>query len=111
TIQQNYKVTQDAVSEQQINAAQEILSSVTTMAAVGVDAKQLNDLLLKLYTIIPRKMDNVKSYLLADIKTAKDLDQALTFLNNEQSTLDTMAGQVALVNKQKELDNKDKEDK
>ena len=107
TIQQNYKVTQDAVSEQQINAAQEILSSVTTMAAVGVDAKQLNDLLLKLYTIIPRKMDNVKSYLLSDIKTAQDLDIALSFLNNEQSTLDTMAGQVALINKQKELDKKD----
>jgi poly [ADP-ribose] polymerase len=109
TIQQNYKVSQDAVSEQQVNAAQEILSSVMTMAKVGVDVKQLNDLLLRLYTVIPRKMDNVKSYLLSDIKTSKDLDDALSFLNQEQSTLDTMAGQVELINKQKELANKDKE--
>ena len=109
TIQQNYKVTQDAVSEAQVNAAQEILSAITTMAAVGVKKKDLDDLLLKLYTIIPRRMDNVKNYLLDDIKDAEDLNKALTFLNKEQSTLDTMSGQVELIKKQRELAKAEKE--
>ena len=106
TIKENYKVTQEAVSEQQVNAAQEVLTLVTQTAAIGVDKKTLNDLLLKLYTIIPRKMSDVKYYLLDDIKTPADLDKALAFLNKEQATLDTMAGQVELIKKQKELDKK-----
>jgi len=103
TIQQNYKVNQDSVSEAQVNGAQEILSLVTQMTTIGVDKVELNSLLLKLYTIIPRRMDNVKYYLLEEIKTSDDLDKALAFLNKEQSTLDTMAGQVELIKKQKEL--------
>ncbi len=106
TIKENYKVTQDAVSEQQVNAAQEVLTLVTQTVAIGVKKKVLDDLLLKLYTIIPRQMRDVKSYLLYDITNATELDKALTFLNKEQATLDTMAGQVELIKKQRELDKK-----
>lgn len=101
TIQQNYKVTQDAVSEAQVVAAQALLSTITTTITVGVDKASINEMLLQLYTIIPRNMKNVKDYLLGDIADAEDVNRALTFLNNEQATLDTMAGQVELLKKQK----------
>lgn len=101
TIQQNYKVTQDAVSEAQVVAAQALLSTITTTISVGVNKASINEMLLQLYTIIPRNMRNVKDYLLGDIVDAEDVNKALTFLNNEQATLDTMAGQVELLKKQK----------
>lgn len=109
TIQQNYKVTQDAVSEAQVTEAQKILSEITTFAKIGAKKADLDKFLLKLYTIIPRKMDNVKNYLIDDIEDAEDLNDALTFLNKEQSTLDTMSGQVELVKKQRELAKAQKE--
>lgn len=101
TIQQNYKVTQDAVSEAQVVAAQALLTTITTTIAVGIDKAKINEMLLQLYTIIPRNMRNVKDYLLGDIADAEDVNKALMFLNKEQSTLDTMAGQVELLKKQK----------
>lgn len=103
TIKQNYKVSQDAVSEAQVNRAQELLTKITRLVAVGIDKKSLDEILMELYTVIPRNMKSVKDYLLFDIKTAEDVNKALTFLNNEQATLDTMAGQVELIKKQKQL--------
>lgn len=102
SIQKNYKVTQDAVSEQQVAAAQEILNSIGALVKIGVDIKQINNLLIKLYTVIPRKMDNVKNYLMAEIKDKDTLKSAQHLLDNEQSTLDTMSGQVQLIKQQKE---------
>lgn len=101
TIQQNYKVTQDAVSEAQVVRAQELLTRITKLVAVGINKTSLDEILMELYTVIPRNMKNVKDYLLFDIKTPDDINKALTFLNNEQATLDTMAGQVELLKKQK----------
>ncbi len=105
SIQRNYKVTQEAVSEQQVNAAQEVLDSIGALIKIGVNVKDVNDMLLKLYTIIPRKMDNVKNHLIVEIKDDKSLEDAQRLLNNEQSALDTMAGQVQLI-KQRETANK-----
>lgn len=102
SIQKNYKVTQDAVSEQQVNAAQDILNNISALIKIGVDIKQVNDLLIKLYTVIPRKMDNVKNYLMAEIKNKSSLEDAQRLLDNEQSTLDTMSGQVQLIKQQRE---------
>lgn len=102
SIQKNYKVTQDAVSEQQVSAAQEILNNISALIKIGVDVKQVNDLLIKLYTVIPRKMDNVKNHLMEAIKDKDSLQKAQRLLDNEQSTLDTMSGQVQLIKQQKE---------
>lgn len=102
SIQRNYKVTQEAVSEQQVTAAQEVLDSIGGLIKIGVDIKSVNDMLLKLYTIIPRKMDNVKYHLMSEIKDENSLEQAQRLLNNEQSALDTMAGQVQLIKQQRE---------
>lgn len=102
SIQKNYKVTQDAVSEQQVEAAQEILSKVTAMLKVGVDLKSVNDELLRLYTVIPRKMDNVKNHLIQGLSNDDELEKAQRLLGEEQSALDTMAGQVKLIKQQKQ---------
>lgn len=102
SIQKNYKVTQEAVSEQQVSAAQEVLDQISGLIKIGVDVKHVNDMLLKLYTIIPRKMDNVKNHLFNDIKDANTLTQAQRLLDNEQSALDTMAGQVQLIKQQRD---------
>lgn len=102
SIAKNYKVTQDAVSEQQVNAAQEIIDKIGAILILDVDKKLVNDMLLKLYTIIPRKMDNVRDYLLNEINDANALEKAQKFIGQEQSTLDTMAGQVELIKQQKE---------
>jgi poly [ADP-ribose] polymerase len=88
--------------EQQVIAAQEVLDSIGGLIKIGVDIKHVNDMLLKLYTIIPRKMDNVKYHLMSEIKDDNTLEQAQRLLNNEQSALDTMGGQVQLIKQQRE---------
>lgn len=102
SIQRNYKVTQEAVSEQQVNAAQEVLNQISGLVKIGVDIKHVNDMLLKLYTIIPRKMDNVKNHLLTPINDTSDLNTAQRMIDQEQSALDTMAGQVQLIKQQRD---------
>jgi poly [ADP-ribose] polymerase len=59
-------------------------------------------MLLKLYTIIPRRMDNVKDHLFRDVSNDVTLTNAQRLLDNEQSALDTMAGQVELIKQQRE---------
>jgi poly [ADP-ribose] polymerase len=102
SIQRNYKVTQEAVSEQQVTAAQEIITNISGLIQIGVDIKHINDMLLKLYTIIPRRMDNVKDHLFRDVSNDVTLTNAQRLLDNEQSALDTMAGQVELIKQQRE---------
>ena len=102
SIQRNYKVSQEAVSEQQVTAAQEIISNISGLIQIGVDIKHINDMLLKLYTIIPRRMDNVKDHLFRDVNNDDTLTNAQRLLDNEQSALDTMAGQVELIKQQRE---------
>jgi poly [ADP-ribose] polymerase len=102
SIQRNYKVTQEAVSEQQVNAAQEIITNISGLIQIGVDIKHINDMLLKLYTIIPRRMDNVKDHLFRDVSNDVTLTNAQRLLDNEQSALDTMAGQVELIKQQRD---------
>lgn len=102
SIQRNYKVTQEAVSEQQVTAAQEIITNISSLIQIGVDIKHINDMLLKLYTIIPRRMDNVKNHLFRDINNDVTLTNAQRLIDNEQSALDTMAGQVELIKQQRE---------
>lgn len=83
SIQKNYKVTQDAVSEQQVDAAQEVLSKITAMLKVGGDTKEVNNELLRLFTIIPRKMDNVKNHLVQGLDNDDQLEKAQRLLGEE----------------------------
>lgn len=101
SIRSNYKVTQDSVTQTQIDAAQDILNKAFNSVKIGVDIKKVNDLLIELYTIIPRKMNDVRDYLLDKSDTSNDASKIKDFLSNEQDTLDTMAGQVKLISQQK----------
>lgn len=101
SIQRNYKVTQEAVSEQQVSAAQEVINAISALLILGIDKKHVNDMLLKLYTIIPRRMDNVRDHLIENVTTQNELEIAQQLIGSEQSALDTMAGQVELIQQQK----------
>lgn len=106
SIQQNYKVTQEAVSEQQVNAAQEIINSINKVLNIGVDTRAINDLLMKLYVTIPRKMKDVRDHLFAPVTDSSSLKEAKELIEDEQDTLDTMAGQVNLLKQKAVLANK-----
>lgn len=97
SIQRNYKVTQEAVSEQQVNAAQEIINDINQSIKNKADVKDINNLLLRLYTTIPRKMKDVRDHLVDDLKGASEL------IASEQDTLDTMAGQVKLLKQKADM--------
>lgn len=103
SIKRNYKVTQESVSEQQIIAAQDIINAINKILKIGVDIKEINDLLLKLYTTIPRKMDNVRNHLFLPITNSSSLKDAKELIENEQDTLDTMDGQVKLLKQKNKL--------
>jgi len=95
----NYKITQDDVTQKQVDNAQAIIDQAAKIARSTTKKADkiapINEQLLLLYATIPRKMKNVKDYLINEddytIETIKD------FIAGEQSILDTMAGQVAMI--------------
>ncbi len=86
-VQKTYTVEAKNVTQAQIDNAQAYLSKL--MRTDKKDVQEINNLLLQLYMEIPRRMSNVKDYLLPNIKLEKVLEQ-------EQDNLDAMAGQVAI---------------
>lgn len=67
TISTNYLV--DKCSDAQLKKSQELIDTLTSVKSTS-DA---NDLLLALYKVIPRKMDNVNNYLVSDISNVPAL--------------------------------------
>ena len=67
-----------------VDEAQNILTSLLDVK----DVSKFNDILLTLFTTIPRKMSNVKSYL------ADTQDDFSRIIQKEQDLLDVMKGQV-----------------
>lgn len=100
TISTNYMVSSDAVTEKQIEAAQEIIND---LLSIKNKPDAFNKSLLELYTTIPRKMSNVKDYLIDGKNNNYDY-----FIDKEQSLLDVMIGQVKVASIQKESSNTDK---
>lgn len=105
SIKQNYTVSQEAVTIKQVEEATKLVDEIIGLVKIGVDTNVVNKLLLNLYSVIPRKMDNVKNYLISEIKDDSDLQKALQKINDEKSTLDTMSGQVKLLAQQKDQNN------
>lgn len=93
TIQKNYKISSNNVTQKMVDKAQELIDKLSLAFSNGKDFKELNKIILEIYTTIPRKMNNVESHLLKDdnVKVIKEL------IDNEQKLLDTMAGQVMSV--------------
>lgn len=85
TIQKNYTIKASAVTQDMVDAAQKIIDALANSNAT---IHEFNEYLLKLFTVIPRKMGNVTDYLAND---SKDFAKIVT---NEQDLLDVMRGQI-----------------
>lgn len=83
-ISDNYTISSNKVTQAMVDEAQNILTSLLDMKNVS----EFNDTLLTLFTTIPRKMSNVKSYL------ANTTDDFSHIIQKEQDLLDVMKGQV-----------------
>lgn len=94
TIQQNYKVSTSKVTQKMVDTAQDLIDKLTKQYKDNEDYKILNKTILEIYTTIPRRMSDVKSYLLK----SNDKKEIESLIDNEQKLLDTMTGQV-LANK------------
>lgn len=85
TIRKNYTVKASAVTQDMVDAAQKIIDE---LANNSTTVEEFNANLLKLFTVIPRKMNDVRSYL-AD--NTEDFSKIIT---KEQDLLDVMRGQI-----------------
>jgi poly [ADP-ribose] polymerase len=96
SIQNNYSVSSESVTQAQVDEAQKVLNvladlSQDDMFSFTADSDEVNKYLLDLYQIIPRKMRRVQDYL---IDAHIDMSSMKNILLSEQATLDVMKGQV-----------------
>ena len=85
TISKNYTVKASAVTHDMVDAAQEIIDELANSDST---VEEFNDKLLKLFTVIPRKMGNVRDYL------ASKSEDFAKIISKEQDLLDVMRGQI-----------------
>ena len=85
TIQKNYTVKASAVTQDMVDAAQKIIDDLANNSAT---IEEFNTNLLKLFTVIPRKMGNVRDYL------ANKPEDFAQIISKEQDLLDVMRGQI-----------------
>ena len=96
-ISENYTISSNKVTHAMVDEAQTILTSLLSID----DKSEFNNTLLKLFTVIPRKMGSVRSYI------AQDNTQFAKIISREQDLLDIMKGQVV----QKQVIEEVKDDK
>lgn len=85
TIRKNYTVKASAVTQDMVDAAQKVIDELANNSST---VEEFNDMLLKLFTIIPRKMGNVRDYL------ATSTEDFAKIISTEQDLLDVMHGQI-----------------
>lgn len=92
----NYTVEISDVSEALVDNAQDIINSINASVEIGADYNDINDSLLRLYNIIPRKIKNVKESLVpSPIKDADMVQKVQEKMAIEQGLLDVVRGQIA----------------
>lgn len=85
TIAKNYTIKASAVTQDMVDTAQKIIDNLANLST-GVD--EFNDNLLRLFTVIPRRMGDVRDYL------AHNQDDFSKIIDKEQALLDVMRGQI-----------------
>ena len=85
TIRKNYTVKASSVTQDMVDAAQKLID---TLANFSSTVEEFNNTLLKLFTVIPRKMGNVRDYL------ASKPEDFAQIISKEQDLLDVMRGQI-----------------
>lgn len=97
SIQTNYTVSSESVTQLQIDEAQTVIDNLVSFDLKKSTIEDFNKILLNFYTIVPRKMKQVKDHLISnDIKVSELKDRKNEIISSEQYTLDVMAGQVKL---------------
>lgn len=86
TVKANYRIAASAVSKAMIREAQDIINSLVSMRTMS----EFNEALLSLFTVLPRKMNNVSNYLLSTDTQA----ERVKIIDREQKLLDVMSSQV-----------------
>lgn len=84
TVRDNYKISSGKVTEKMIKEAEELIVQLSYAKTVS----SFNDLLLELFSVIPRKMSNVRHFLSSNTSDFSKI------ISREQSLLDVMKGQV-----------------
>lgn len=84
SVEKNYEVSSDKVTQAMVDEAQKILDNLAHVKDLG----EFNETLVKLFRTIPRKMDKVQHFL------AENKSQYHKIISREQDTLDVMRGQV-----------------
>jgi len=96
SVTENYTINAQNVTLTQLDEAQLLVDEISRLVEL-MDHKMLNprreidDLLLKLFTVIPRKMDVVEEYLTEHLDDSQSVKQRVA---EEQATLDVMRGEV-----------------
>ena len=86
-VRKNYTVASSAVTQSMVDAAQEEIDYLAKFSS-QLSVNEFNEILLKIFTIIPRSMGQVSSYL------ASNKDAFDKILIREQDLLDAMHGQI-----------------
>lgn len=83
-LKSSYKISEESVTQSMIEVARDYVDDLSYEESVIA----FNEILLKLFSVLPRKMKNVDDYL------AKSQDDFLEIIDREESLLDIMAGKV-----------------
>lgn len=84
SVESNYTIAVGSVTKAMLDEAQGILNHLIGLS----DVERFNKYLLELYTVLPRRMRNVKDYLV------KDRSQLSRIIATEQDVLDSLSSSV-----------------
>lgn len=95
SVQDNYVVNAQNVTLTQLEEAQKLLNDISERVDLldngHTSTTKIDELLLQLFTVIPRKMDFVEDYLTAPLNDDVAIRKRIS---EEQATLDVMQGEV-----------------
>ena len=93
SIKRDYSISAETVTQAQLDEAQSIIDNIYQNKDL-FSLKGINDELRQLYTIIPRKMADTRSFFLNSL----NIPYLIELLQSEQSKLDTLKTQVNIEN-------------
>lgn len=97
----NYRIASSKVTLKMVETAQSLIDQLTASYKEGNDVATLNEILLEIFTTIPRKMKNVQDCLFKNNSDAKEIEAKI---ESEQKLLDTLSGQVSIENNGEETE-------
>lgn len=90
----NYTIEISDVTNEQINNAQQLINNINELINIQPTSSIINERLLSLYKIIPRKLKNVKAAMFPVLDTSELIDKAKDKMVIEQGLLDVVKSQL-----------------